>query len=164
MRTTERTSLKIVVFFFVLACALTPSPRERRRAHADARALTIKRCHARLVNSKAPPSAVPTATYTNLFGGVGEVRVLSLLPGESAPFTAVLSCELAPGGRVGAHMQQEFAELVIGVSGEGEARVNGIAQPLDAADAVYLPLGAALEIMNRSQHEPLRYLIVKARG
>lgn len=92
------------------------------------------------------------------------MRVLSLLHGASAPFTAVLSCELAPGGSVGAHMQQDFPEIVIGVEGEGEARVNGAVQPLDACHAVYLPLGAALEIVNRSEHEPLRYLIVKARG
>jgi quercetin dioxygenase-like cupin family protein len=102
--------------------------------------------------------------YTDLFGGSGEVRVISLLQGASEPFTAVLSCELAPGGRVGAHRQEEFPELLIGVAGEGEARVNGVAQPLDALHAVQLPLGAALEISNRSAHEPLRYLIIKARG
>jgi uncharacterized cupin superfamily protein len=102
--------------------------------------------------------------YTDLFGGLGEVRVVSLLQAGSEPFTAALSCELAPGGRVGAHIQQEFPELVIVLSGEGEARVNGALQPLDASHAVYLPLGAALEIVNRSQQEPLRYLIVKARG
>jgi quercetin dioxygenase-like cupin family protein len=101
---------------------------------------------------------------TNLFGGVGEVRVLSLLHGASAPFTAVLACELAPGGSVGAHVQQEFPEVVIGVGGDGEARVNGAVHALDACSAVYLPLGAVLEIVNRSEHEPLRYLIVKAQS
>jgi hypothetical protein len=116
------------------------------------------------VTDQTTPPTGPTAVYTNLFGGLGEVRVLSVLQGASPPFTAVLSCELAPGGRVGAHLQQEFPELVIGVAGEGEARVNGVAQPLDGFHAVYLPLGAALEIVNRSQGEPLRYLIVKARS
>jgi uncharacterized cupin superfamily protein len=104
------------------------------------------------------------AVHNNLFGGVGEVRVVSLLRGASAPFTAALLCELAPGGSVGAHRQQDDPELVIGVSGEGEARVDGTTHPLDAAHAVYLPLGAALEIINRSTREPLRYLIVKARS
>ncbi|MEY4512128.1 MAG: hypothetical protein RLZZ450_4250 [Pseudomonadota bacterium] len=81
--------------------------------------------------------------HTNLFGGVGEVRVVSLLHGVSAPFTAALSCELAPEGSVGAHVQQDDPELVIAVSGDGEARVNGAVHPLDASQAVYLPLGAA---------------------
>jgi quercetin dioxygenase-like cupin family protein len=102
--------------------------------------------------------------HTNLFGGVGEVRVVSLLQSASEPFTAVLSCELSPGGSVGAHVQQDFPEVVIGVGGEGEARVNGAVHPLDASRAVYLPLGAVLEIVNRSERAPLRYLIVKARS
>jgi quercetin dioxygenase-like cupin family protein len=116
------------------------------------------------MNRKAAPPTAPSAVYPSLFGGVGEVRVTSLLHGASEPFTAVLSCELAPGGRVGAHRQDEFPEIVIGVTGEGEARVNGVAHPIDALHAVHLPLGAALEILNRSAHEPLRYLIIKARG
>ena len=110
------------------------------------------------------PANNPESVHTNLFGGVGQVRVVSLLHGASAPFTAALSCELSPGGSVGAHKQQDDPELIIGVSGEGEARVNGALHPLDAHHAVYLPLGAALEIVNRSEREPLRYLIVKARG
>jgi uncharacterized cupin superfamily protein len=116
------------------------------------------------MSSDASPPASPETVYKSLFGGAGEVRVVSLLRGASAPFTAVLSCELSPGGSVGPHLQQEFAEVVIGVAGEGEARVNGVAQRLDACHAVHLPLGAALEIVNRSEREPLRYLIVKARG
>jgi quercetin dioxygenase-like cupin family protein len=110
------------------------------------------------------PANHPQAVHTNLFGGVGEVRVVSLLQGASAPFTAVLSCELAPGGSVGAHVQQDDPEVVIGLSGAGEARVNGVVHPLAASHAVYLPLGAALEIVNTSDREPLRYLIVKARS
>lgn len=116
------------------------------------------------MNSKTTPPSVPQAVYDSLFGGVGQVRVLSLLQGASSPFTAALSCELAPGGRVGAHKQQDFPELVIGVGGDGEAHVDGVAHPLTAKHAVYLPLGAVLEIVNRSAHEPLRYLIVKARS
>lgn len=110
------------------------------------------------------PASPPSSVHTNLFGGVGEVRVVSLLRGTSAPFTAVLACELAPGGSVGAHKQQDDPEIVIGVSGAGEARVNGAVHVLDASHAVHLPLGAALEIVNRSDREPLHYLIVKARG
>lgn len=115
------------------------------------------------MSDPAPASAAPVTVYTNLFGGTGEVRVFSLLQGAMEPFTAALSCELAPGGSVGAHVQQEFPELVIGIAGQGEARVNGVAHPLDALHAVHLPLGAVLQIVNLAAHEPLRYLIVKAR-
>lgn len=100
----------------------------------------------------------------DLFGGRGEVRVWSLLEAAADPFTAVLSCELVPGGTVGRHVQEEFPEIVIGVEGDGEATVDGDARPLCAGDAVFLPLGSVLSIANRSSAEPLRYLIIKARG
>lgn len=128
------------------------------------RALQTERWHGRRVNNNAMPPGCPQTVHHDLFGGIGEVQVSSLLHGESAPFTAVLSCVLAPGGSVGPHVQQDFPELVIGVEGQGDARVNGAMHLLDASHAVYLPLGAALEIMNRSEHHPLRYLIVKARS
>ena len=59
-----------------------------------------------------------------LFGGTGEVRVVDLLGASSAPapFAAALACELAPGASVGAHVQAEYAEVVIFV--EGRARVT----------------------------------------
>jgi quercetin dioxygenase-like cupin family protein len=101
----------------------------------------------------------------NLFGGTGEVRVWNLLANLRAPpFTAVLSCELDPGGRVGRHKQEHFPEIVLGLEGRGEARVGGQPQPLEPGDVVHLPLGKALEILNLSSDEPLRYLIIKARG
>lgn len=108
------------------------------------------------------PAAAPTL-YTDLFNGTGQVRVWSLLQGASGPFTAVLSCELAPAGSVGRHVQQEFPEVVLGLAGEGEARVDGAPHRLDPCSAIYLPLGATLEIVNRSDRAPLRYVIVKAR-
>lgn len=104
-----------------------------------------------------------SAVRSELFGGRGEVRVWSLLD-AAGPFTAVLWCELAPDGSVGRHVQEEFAEVVIGVEGQGEATVDGLRHGLSAGDAVYLPLGSVLAIENRSQSAPLRYLIVKARG
>lgn len=100
----------------------------------------------------------------DLFDGRGEVKVWSLLAGEAGPFTAVLSCELAPAGSVGRHVQQEFAEIVIGLEGEGRASVDGRAHALCAGDTVHVPLGSVLAIDNCSSAEPLRYLIVKARG
>ncbi|MFV8749873.1 cupin domain-containing protein [Nannocystaceae bacterium ST9] len=99
-----------------------------------------------------------------LFGGKGEVRVWNLLADRRAPpFTAVLACELEPGGRVGRHVQEHFPEIVVGLSGRGEARVAGRPQPLEPGDVVHLPLGTVLEIINTSSDEALHYLIIKAR-
>jgi quercetin dioxygenase-like cupin family protein len=101
---------------------------------------------------------------TNLFGGTGGVLVHDLLGDRAAdPFTAVLFCELDPGGSVGAHQQQAFPEIVIGLDGDGEATVDGATRPLVGGSVVHLPLGSALAIENKSQELPLRYLIVKAR-
>jgi quercetin dioxygenase-like cupin family protein len=100
---------------------------------------------------------------TDLFGGTGEVSVWDLLAGRvAAPFGAVLACELAPGGSVGRHRQQELPEVVIGLEGDGEATVDGEVAPLGPGDVVHLRLGAVLSIHNRSAERPLRYLIVKA--
>ena len=105
----------------------------------------------------------PGSVRAALFGGQGDVSVWSLLGAEAPPFTAVLSCELSPGVSVGAHVQQEFPEIVIGLEGEGEATVDGRPHPLRPGDVAYLPLGSVLAIENRSSDLPLRYLIVKAR-
>lgn len=97
-----------------------------------------------------------------LFGGEGAVTVWDLLGGSAAPpFTAVLSCELDPRGSVGRHVQEEYAEIVIGLEGDGEATVDGEARELGPGDVVHLPLGAVLSIANRGD-APLRYLIIKA--
>ncbi len=108
---------------------------------------------------KGEPSIV-----SDLFGGQGQVRVWNLLDGSREPFTAVLSCELAPSGSVGRHVQQEFPEIIIGLEGVGEASIDGRPTALRQGDVVYLPLGSVLELANRSDGSPLRYLIVKARS
>lgn len=101
---------------------------------------------------------------SDLFGGTGEVKVWNLLPsGDAPPFTAVLACELAPGGHVGRHLQDHFPEIVIGLEGRGEARVGGRPASLAPGDVVHLPLGQALELINLDEDQPLRYLIIKAR-
>ena len=116
--------------------------------------------------SPTPPGGLrPSSSFTrrDLFGGRGEVIVRDLLAGRAAPpFSAVLECELAPGGTVGAHRQQEHPEIVVGLAGDGEATVDGIVLPLCAGDVVHLPLGSVLALRNRSERDPLRYLIVKA--
>jgi quercetin dioxygenase-like cupin family protein len=99
----------------------------------------------------------------NMFGGSGTVLVWNLLGSQVAPpLTAVLSCELAEGGRVGRHVQQRDAEIVIGVSGCGEAKIDGKAIPFGPGAVVYLPFGSNLELVNERDDAPLCYLIVKA--
>lgn len=89
--------------------------------------------------------------------------VWDLLAGQpAAPFTAVLSCVLEAGGHVGRHVQQRDAELVVGLSGRGEATVDGRVVPLGPGTVVYLPFGSTLELRNEQVDAPLRYLIVKA--
>jgi quercetin dioxygenase-like cupin family protein len=103
----------------------------------------------------------------DLFGGRGQVQVWDLLADHDAapePFIAALSCELEPGGSVGRHVQEYFPEIVIGLAGIGEATVDGRALRLAPGDVVHLPLGGVLELRNGSDRDPLRYLIVKARG
>jgi quercetin dioxygenase-like cupin family protein len=106
----------------------------------------------------------PTFVRADLFGGRGEVRVSNLLSAPADPFTAVLACSLAPGGSVGRHVQEEFPEIVVGLSGDGEAVVDGTTHSLGPDDVVFLPLGSVLSLGNRSGTLPLRYLIVKARA
>lgn len=99
----------------------------------------------------------------DLFGGKGEVRVWSLLRGVLAPFDCALGCELEPGGSVGSHVQDVCAEIVVCVSGEGEACVEDDVTALAPGVVVPLPLGDTLALSNTSKTEWLRYLIVKAR-
>jgi quercetin dioxygenase-like cupin family protein len=104
----------------------------------------------------------PGVEQVGLFGGRGCVRVWDLLGAmPAAPFTAVLSCELEAGGRVGEHVQQRDAEIVIGVAGSGVAWVNGIECGLPVGGVVHLPKGSVLALENPNP-EPFRYLIVKA--
>ncbi len=98
-----------------------------------------------------------------LFGGTGEVLVWDLLgPAKLAPFTAVLACELAPGGRVGVHRQELYPEIVVVTGGEGSAELDGASTPIAMGTLLALPLGSTLAITNGSTAEPLRYLIIKA--
>jgi quercetin dioxygenase-like cupin family protein len=105
----------------------------------------------------------PPIVRESLFGGCGRVLVWDLLRGKvAAPFTAVLSCVLEENGRVGRHRQHEYDEIVVGLTGYGEARVDGKAQPFGPGAVVYLPLGASLELVNEAPDKELRYLIIKA--
>lgn len=82
--------------------------------------------------------------------------------GPRPPFGAVLACELDSGGRVGPHVQEEFAEVVIVVEGAGVAQVAGAPVPLEPGVVVEVPRGHTLALENGSSLRPLRYLIVKA--
>lgn len=99
----------------------------------------------------------------NLFGGTGTVQIWNLKSTPTPPFTAILWCELEPGGRVGHHRQTDYPELLIGISGHGTVELNraAVAPPFTEGSLVYLPVGAVLAIENTTK-EPLRYLIIKA--
>lgn len=120
------------------------------------------------MNDPSPPGAglcdrsVPHDTRHELFGGKGSVRVWALTPAPALPFTAVLACELEAGGSVGPHVQDQFPEIVVGVSGRGSTSVNGLAVAFMAGSVVELARGQVLSIVNESAWEPLRYLIIKA--
>jgi mannose-6-phosphate isomerase-like protein (cupin superfamily) len=108
--------------------------------------------------------ARPHDRRQRLFGGRGAVLVWNLCAAEPRPpFGAILACELEGGGLVGPHQQQEFAEVLIVVEGEGVARVGESPVTLHAGVVVELPLGQTLALENGSPGRPLRYLIVKAK-
>lgn len=90
------------------------------------------------------------------------MRVWALVEVPMLPFKAVLACELEAGGSVGTHVQSDFPELVIGLSGQGTAVVEGRAVALGSGSVVELPRGYSLAIENESSDQPLRYLIIKS--
>lgn len=98
-----------------------------------------------------------------LFGGEGTVRVWDL-GGRVGALSAVLWCELEPGGRVGKHVQSHDDEVVVVLEGEAVIYVQGKAHACARGTAVPLALGQTLEIDNASPSEPVRYLIVKAKA
>ena len=98
-----------------------------------------------------------------LFGGAGAVLVWNLCDADPRPpFGAVLACELEGGASVGTHVQQELAEIVIVLEGQGVAHVAGAPEVLQPGAVVQIPLGHTLAIEDGSPSQPLRYLIVKA--
>ncbi|HTA89110.1 MAG TPA: cupin domain-containing protein [Polyangiaceae bacterium] len=107
--------------------------------------------------------ARPHDRRERLFGGSGVVLVWSLCDQPRPPFGAILACELEGAGSVGAHVQQEYPEVVIVLEGEGVARVGGAAMIMQPGVVLELPLGQTLALENASPDRPLRYLIIKAK-
>ena len=107
---------------------------------------------------------LPHAVRQELFGGQGAVRVWALTATPAPPFTAVLACELEPAGSVGAHVQEQYPEIVIGISGSGIVKVNDVPIAFSAGRVVELAQGHTLSISNGSSSESLRYLIIKAQA
>ena len=62
------------------------------------------------------------------------------------------------------HVQEEYPEIVIAISGSGTVRVNDVPAAFEAGRVVELARGHTLAISNTSDVEPLRYLIIKARA
>ena len=108
--------------------------------------------------------SVPHDRRERLFGGSGAVLVWSLCAsGPRPPFGAILAFELEGSGSVGAHVQQEFAEVLIVVEGEGVARVGASPMALQPGVVLEISLGQTLALENLSPERPLRYLIIKAK-
>ena len=100
---------------------------------------------------------------SDLFGGRGQVQIWNLMSSTPLPpFTTALWCSLEPGADVGRHRQEEDAELVICISGNGTAQVDDDTHPLRPGSLVQLPLGAILALRNHDRDHPLEYLILKA--
>jgi hypothetical protein len=105
----------------------------------------------------------PTWVKTDLFGGRGAVSVQDLLGAVAMPpFAAILACELAASGAVGAHHQTGADEIVICLGGAGSISVDGTKRPFIPGVVAYLALGQLLAIENSSDTEKLRYFIIKA--
>ncbi|MBX3168064.1 MAG: cupin domain-containing protein [Candidatus Eremiobacteraeota bacterium] len=99
---------------------------------------------------------------SDLFGGQGLVEIEDLFQQQPlAPFREALFCRLEPGGRVGAHRQEHYAELVLIASGQGTALVQGEQRALMPGSLIRLPLGHSLELHNDGS-EWLSYFIIKA--
>lgn len=113
--------------------------------------------HAELFNR-----ALPHDFRQALFGGAGVVRVWSLVGAPLLPFTAILACELEAGASVGTHLQDQYPEIVIGISGTGRVVVNGAPSAFGAGSVVQLPRGYTLAIANESTDSVLSYLIIKS--
>ena len=99
----------------------------------------------------------------DLFGGQGRVHIDDLMQQQTLPpFREVLQCQLEPGGRVGAHCQEHFAEILLVAEGQGRAVVQGRSQQLGPGSLVLLPLGHSLELHNTNAEIWLCYFIIKA--
>jgi hypothetical protein len=107
---------------------------------------------------------LPHDVRHGLFGGEGAVRVWALTAKPTLPFTAVLACELEPSASVGPHVQEQYPEIVIAISGRGIVKVNDEPVAFEGGRVVELAQGHTLAISNTSNTEPLRYLIIKARA
>ena len=108
--------------------------------------------------------SLPHDVRQGLFGGQGAVRVWALTARPAQPFTAILACELEAGASVGPHVQEHDPEIVIAISGSGTVSVNGVAASFSSGQVIELAHGHTLAIDNTASTDPLRYLIVKARG
>ena len=108
------------------------------------------------------PDSPPDFKQTDLFGGTGTVDIWNLARGNMLPFTTALWCTLEPKGSVGRHRQQEDAEVVLCISGDGLAKVGQTIHRMQTGTLVFLPFGEILSLQNSSSTESLSYVILKA--
>ncbi|MFH2057122.1 MAG: cupin domain-containing protein [bacterium] len=86
---------------------------------------------------------------------------LSLLkPGKSAKLHSGYVC-LKPGENVGEHSTENYEELLVVLSGEGEVETGGIAQrrPISANQVAYNPPHTTHNVFSTGR-EPLRYIYI----
>ena len=64
-------------------------------------------------------------------------------PEYVSPFSAALWCELAAHGSVGPHRQQRDPEIIVCISGVGQARIDDKVHAFHVGVLLYLPLGCS---------------------
>lgn len=108
-----------------------------------------------------PHPLFKSVSKNDLFGGQGIVQVWDLqAQREAGPFKASLWCRLEANGIVGPHIQENYDELILCISGSGNATINHECFALAPGIQVFLKRGKVLEIKAEST-QPLIYLIIK---
>jgi len=98
-----------------------------------------------------------------LFGGSGKFLRFPLYGETDAPpFTVVAVTEMAPGAKVGLHVQPDQQELLYVLEGGGRFTLDGETTAVKTGDAILAQAGANFGLANTGA-SPLRYLVVKCR-
>jgi quercetin dioxygenase-like cupin family protein len=98
-----------------------------------------------------------------LFGGTGKFLRFPLYSEVQAPpFSLIAVTEMAPGARVGLHVQPDEQELLYVLEGGGRFTLDGKTTAVRTGDAILAQAGANFGLANTGA-SPLRYLVVKCR-
>jgi mannose-6-phosphate isomerase-like protein (cupin superfamily) len=98
-----------------------------------------------------------------LFGGAGKfLRFPLYSETEAPPFNLIAVTEMAPGARVGLHVQPDQQELLYILEGGGRFTLDGETTAVRTGDAILANAGTHFGLANTGA-SPLRYLVVKCR-